>query len=457
MSASCLIAVPACGRSRSCPQSGRSPDGVSDVRYKISHMPDADPAIAALAELIDTLRALPQGVDDAVRIDRISLLEQLKAAAAAAQARETAAFSASQRAAHRAAGVPEDRVGRGVAAQVGLARRISPNQAARYVGWSTILVTELPNTYLALSEGRVSERRAETVAKETIWLSREHRLTVDADLGPRLADLGDRRVEAETRKLGYRLDPEGFVARRAHAEHERRVWLRPAPEAMVYLTALLPVAQGVACHAALTRAADTSTAVGDERGRGQLMADTLVERVTGQAAARDVPVGVNLIVTEHTLLEGGNEPADVDGYGPIPADTARELVTGPSDSTQMWLRRLWADPERGQLIAMESSQRYFPAGQRMFIRFRDQYCRSPYCGAPIRHADHIRTVEEGGPTTLDNGRGSCEACNHAKQAPGWRTRVVENDDGVHEVETITPTGHRYRSRAPDPPRAVRVA
>src|SRR5436305_12877447 len=124
-------------------------------------MSDGDPATSTLAGLIDTLRALPQGVEDAVRIDRIRALEQLKAAAAAAQALETAAFAASQREQQRAAGVPEARVGRGVAAQVGLARRVSPHQASRYLGWATVLVTELPNTFAHLQAGRVSERRAE--------------------------------------------------------------------------------------------------------------------------------------------------------------------------------------------------------------------------------------------------------------------------------------------------------
>jgi hypothetical protein len=412
-------------------------------------MSDADSATAALAGLIDTLRDLPQRVDDVLRIDRIRLLEEVKAAAAAAQAVETAAFAASQRGAQRAAGVPEERVGRGVAAQVGLARRVSPHQAARYLGWATVLVTELPHTFAQLAAGRVSERRAETVARETIWLSREHRLTVDAELGPQLESLGDKRVEAEARRIGYRLDPHGFVARRARAENERRVWLRPAPEAMVHLTALLPVAQGVACYAALTRAADTTFS--DQRGRGQIMADTLVERLTGQTAAPDVPISINLIITDQALLDGGNEPAIIDGHGPIPAQLARELVTTPSDDTAIWLRRLYTNPESGQLIAMESKQRYFPPGQRHFIRLRDQYCRTPYCGAPIRHTDHIQPAAEDGPTTVANGQGYCEACNHTKQAPSWKTTVIANDHRIHQVETITPTRHHHRSRAPDPP------
>ncbi len=66
----------------------------------------------------------------------IDRLPGIKAAAAAAQARVVAAFAASQRAGQRAAGVPVDRAGRGVAAQVGLARRQSPASSARYTGWA---------------------------------------------------------------------------------------------------------------------------------------------------------------------------------------------------------------------------------------------------------------------------------------------------------------------------------
>jgi hypothetical protein len=260
-------------------------------------------------------------------------------------------------------------------------------------------------------------------------------------------------VEAEAKKLAYRLDPAGFVARRARAEAERRVWLRPAPDQMVHLISLLPVAQGVAAYGALIQHADTVVVSGQRgtRGRGQIMADTLVERLTGQAQAADVPVAVNVLVPVDSLLAGGSEPAHLDGYGPVPAQTARDLIADPSDATPMWIRRLFTAPEAGELVAMESRQRFFTAGQRRFIGFRDQFCRTPYCGAPIRHTDHIHPAGRDGPTTVRNGQGYCQACNHAKQAPGWRTTVIDNDDSVHEVETITPTAHRYRSRAPDPP------
>ncbi len=78
------------------------------------------------------------------------------------------------------------------------------------------------------------------------------------------------------------------MKRARKATSERHVSIRPAPDTMAYVTALLPVTQGVALYAALTRHATSAKAAGDERGKGQIMADTLVERATGQATASDV-------------------------------------------------------------------------------------------------------------------------------------------------------------------------
>jgi hypothetical protein len=297
------------------------------------------------------------------------------------------------------------------------------------------------------------------VARETAWLSRPDRAAVDRELAPDLARLGDRKVEAEAKRIGYRLDPHGYVQRLRAAEADRRVGIRPAPDAMVRLTALLPVAAGVASYAALVREADRLIGIGDARGRGQLMADTLVQRVTGQAVAADVPVEINLIMTDQTMLGAGpgrDEPADIAGYGPIPAPLARDLASA-GGTVPRWIRRLYTSPTTRQLVALESRRRLFTPAQRRFLRLRDQTCRTPWCNAPIRHADHVTAHGTGGRTTTSNGQGLCAACNHAKQAPGWSAHVT---DRIGTITTRTPTGHTYQSRAPDlpgraPPRAHR--
>ncbi|MEB7448875.1 HNH endonuclease, partial [Arthrobacter koreensis] len=281
--------------------------------------------------------------------------------------------------------------------------------------------------------------------------------------------------------------------------------------------------------AALSRAADSLRASGDARSRGQIMADTLVERVTGQAAADRVPVEVQLVITGRTLFTdrhgetvpggdaspgrtrepvapvapGRDAPAYFPGYGIVPGAWARDLIRSalglgnnqqpppaagrqesppgagdgagagagapaspPPDEqrTRVTLRRLYLDPVSGELTAMESKARAFPAGLARMIRTRDQTCRTPWCDAPIRHIDHIEPHAEGGRTSYTNGQGLCEACNQAKEAPGWsavtvRTTAPDSPARIEAVETeaarpatVGPAGSRPATPKPTGPR-----
>ncbi|MEO5744510.1 MAG: HNH endonuclease, partial [Terracoccus sp.] len=227
--------------------------------------------------------------------------------------------------------------------------------------------------------------------------------------------MGDRQLVGHVKAIAYRLDPESVLNRARTAEGDRRVSVRPAPDTMAYLTALLPVAQAVAAYAALTAAADTARAGGDERGKGQVMADTLVERLTGQATAQDVDVEVQVVITDEALFGGDETPGQVPGYGTVPAGWVRDLLTphdhtegadagaatahkedtnqaGPGDSgaasaadggtstaaarfattarsatgvdgaglrehARVWIRRLYTHPTTGTLVAMDSTRR----------------------------------------------------------------------------------------------------
>lgn len=404
---------------------------------------------------MDALVGVDRDTTDAERIDLIRGLERLKAGAAAAQAVLTADFDASQRRAQADAGVPARRQGEGIAAQVALARRESPVRGARDVKLANALVHDLTGLLAGMKSGRISEWRATLVDRETSHLTRADRVTVDATLTAdldALEGMGDRALAAEARRLAYLLDPEGILRRQRKAESERRVTIRPAPDTMTYVTALLPVAQGVAVYAALTRDADNARAFGDDRTRGQVMADSLVQRVTGQRLASDVPVHVNLVMTDRSLLAGDDEPAHLDGYGPVPAAWSRALVAHAAEGVGAWLRRLYTAPATGALVAMDSRQRQAPQGLATFIRARDVRCRTPWCDAPIRHVDHTVPIAAGGETSEPNLGGRCEACNYAKEAVGWRARPRAGPR--HTIEVRTPTGHTYRSTAPPPPGSI---
>jgi hypothetical protein len=414
--------------------------------------PQDDPPLSAatIGAWRTALTTLPRPTDDATRWDVLRGLEELKAAAAATQAWVTVDFESSQRAEQEAAGSDVRDLGRGIAAQIGAARRESPARGARHLGLARALVHELPHTLDALATGATSEWRATLVARETACLSREDRSAADEELAQRpggLAELGDRAVETETRAIAYRLDPVSFTRRAAKGESERRVSLRPAPDTMSLLSGLLPVRQGVAVLAALTRHAGSLMSSGDPRTRGQIMADTLVERLTGQATADAVPVEVQLVVTDATLTGNGSPEADpqtparVPGFGPVPAPLARSWVR--ASGGPVWLRRLYAAPATGALVAMDSRRRLFTGQLRRFVVTRDEVCRTPWCDAPIRHVDHVRRAADGGATSADNAQGLCAACNLAREAPGWRASTVDD-----AVVTRLPTGHEVSSRPP---------
>jgi hypothetical protein len=344
----------------------------------------------------------------------------------------------------------------------------------------------MPHTLAALASGTLSEWRATVLARESACLSRADRILFDKEIAgdpAALTGLGTKALTARAKFIALRLDTASVVARARRAESERCVTIRPAPDTMTYLTALLPVAQGVAAYAALTRAADSARATGDPRTRGQVMADELIARIVAGAAGTPpsatlaaasartsggapgnssaitpdnslavVPesrptarLEVQLVMTDRTLLAGDDEPAHVPGYGAVPGAWARDLVLdaldsgkcdvaepdragrdpaatgrGPLACAQVWVRRLFTAPTTGQLVAMDSRARLAPRGLADLIRARDAgACRTPYCDAPIRHIDHVVPNTDGGPTSADNLQGLCEGCNYAKQAPGW--------------------------------------
>ncbi len=188
---------------------------------------------------------------------------------------------------------------------------------------------------------------------------------------------------------------------------------------------------------------------------GKRTADSVVEPASAASGVETPTTGgstpggviVNLVITDTQLFGAGSGTSDasegaahLDRYGPIDTDLARQLV---KDSDRVWLRRLYADPDSGQLVAMDSRQRCFPDGLKTLIRLRDQVCRTPWCGAPIRHTDHITDYAHAGATAYFNGQGLCQACNLAKQDNWWAR------PGPHgSIEITTTTGHTYRSHPP---------
>ncbi len=264
-----------------------------------------------------------------------------------------------------------------------------------------------------------------------------------------LESMAPKQAQASAKRRAYQADPAGWVRRGRTARADRRVTLRPAPDTMSVLSALLPVEQGVACSVAFRRTADTLRSQGDGRSRDQIMADTLVERLTGQTRATDVNVEVEIVIPVDLLVDPDDPvPAEVPGFGPLPSGLIDDLLAA-SEGRKHW-RRVFTAPGSGgaTVVNADPTARRFTGTLARVLRLRDQHCREPYWTAPIRHLDHILAHRDGGPTTLANGRGVCERHNYVREMPGWNVVAVHPDDPGSPHLISTPTGHQYPSTAP---------
>jgi hypothetical protein len=193
----------------------------------VVHEPAADLCVDPQTEwLEDVLGCLAKGVaacgsrgnagdvPDAVRIDRIARLEKIKAAAAALQAAESVRFGQSQAEAQLAADVHPDRIGRGIADQLGLACKVSGFEAARRLRIARALWFDLPETYRLMVVGDISEYVASLVVTETRHLDANTRRDVDAKITVAgISRMGPRSAAACARRYAYEADPHGYVQR----------------------------------------------------------------------------------------------------------------------------------------------------------------------------------------------------------------------------------------------------
>ncbi|HEU5008417.1 MAG TPA: DUF222 domain-containing protein [Jatrophihabitantaceae bacterium] len=145
---------------------------------------------------------------------------------------------------------------------------------------------------------------------------------------------------------------------------------------------------------------------------------------------------IQVSVALSTLLGMDEQPAEIDGYGPIPADLARRLAADPSGT---W-RRLVTD-ELGHLIDYGRTTYEPLADLAQFVIARDRTCRAPGCERPAAKSDlhHVHWWSRGGNTNSANIVAACERIHYGVHEGGWT--LVREQDGT--TTWTSPTGHSY--------------
>src|SRR5581483_5837645 len=151
----------------------------------------------------------------------------------------------------------------------------------------------------------------------------------------------------------------------------------------------------------------------------------------------------DIVIDLPTALGLSDNPGEVAGYGPISAETAREIA---KDAT---LRRLVTDPIDGRCIDLGRSS-YRPSEMlRRFVNARDRVCTFPGCRRPAidSECDHRKDWSRCGRTDGDNLHSLCKLHHSFKTKKLWRVAV---DRDGYEVWT-SPFGFVYHRRDDDYP------
>ncbi|WP_229051660.1 HNH endonuclease signature motif containing protein [Aeromicrobium sp. Leaf350] len=310
-----------------------------------------------------------------------------------------------------------------VAAEAAMARGQSPS-AGRSLLEVAMTLRPMPNLRQAFGDGAVSEPVVRAVVRVVRDLDPDTITAIDTHLAGRLDGLTAPQAGDLVRELVVTHDVEAAAQREQAARADQFVSYWPSPDGVGTLIVRGPAEQLVGIKQALQAHADRLRARGDDRRRGQIMVNTLFERVTGVETVAGPDVDLSIVLPVEALAGAA---AAEDHVG----------TTG---------RQRQGEPKARQAPGRSPAPaRHEPVRRRRRSRAPHQ-CRQPGCGCGIRDIDHIRPHRNGGPTTQTNGQGLCRLSNLVKELPGWH--VEPGDSG--EVTWTTPTGHRYTS---PPPRA----
>ena len=316
------------------------------------------------------------------------------------------------------------------------------------------LVHHFPTTLRSLSEGSISRQHVRLLLHEAWSLPLERRGEFERLALPLAQDLAPTRFRREARKLRERMHTESMAERLRLERAERKVTVEPGRDGMSWLTLYLPTDQVAAISARLDFMGRRTASDDDPRTRAQREADIASDLLQHGTVDRDVATSsaaagsvgsvrptIFVTVPVLTLLGRSDEPASLEGFGPIDPDTARELA---GDAASFF--RILTHPETGTWMSYGRDAYKVPADLQRFIRLRDGVCRFPGCThrAITGENDHTVDWQDGGHTSVENLASLCKKHHRLKHNSDWR--VAQLADGI--IEWTSPAGRTHRT-SPD--------
>lgn len=331
---------------------------------------------------------------------------------------------------------------RSAAADIGARIALSDHQVRSRAHRAAVLSARMPRLWDACLRGDVSEQNGSIAVDLAASLPHDHPdawQALDEALHDIATPLAPGRFRVRARVARERVHPRSLTDRHADAARGRRVDVDPALDDMAYIVALVPATDAYAIDNNLDQtAADLAASPDETRTRQQLRADALVDMLTRapDGAPGKITAVVHLTIPALTLLGRSDDDATLDGYGPIPIDTAKELA-GTATS---WIRVL-THPVTGTVLDVDRRAYRVPADLRRWLGVTYLTCVFPGCTRPARECDmdHLRRWADGGTTSATNLDPGCPPHHPVKDETLWR---LERDPATGALSWTSPTGYK---------------
>lgn len=332
---------------------------------------------------------------------------------------------------------------RAAAADLAVRLNLAESTVRSHAHVASTLRQRLPELWAWFTEGEVSTQNAREASMIAGELPQELWATFDEQIVDAAKTLAPARFRSRARSIREKLHAETLTERHEAAHTHRGVWIEPDRDGMGWMHAHLSSENLSKISAHLDRLAFDLFVVADEqRTMAQLRADVLSDLLTGAHTRSKVGVTVALSIPVLTMLGHSDEPAVLEGVGPIDIDTARRLCADAPSIT-----RLLTDPSTGTVLHMDPKQYRPSAALKRWLAIQQVTCDFPGCGrrAATCDLDHTTAWAEGGHTSAGNLNHRCRKHHTMKHQTKWR---VERPPGAVHARWTSPTGF---SREADPP------
>jgi hypothetical protein len=404
-------------------------------------------------------------------LDGLTEVTRMEARTAALKVRLTETFVEATRALASPAASPREQsaMEMGLVAELACVLTVSERTAGAFLHESRQLSTVLPLTLGALQAGTISWQHARILVDETTGVHAAAAAALEAHFldpaapnparGCPAGNMPASRFRHKARIWRERHHEESIEKRHAKSVLDRRVDYTPDKDGMAWLSAYLPAGQAAAIWNRTTAVARGLQGPDEPRTLTQIRADVYATALLGSGNGRSIgdcgeagnpgqaPIPraeVLVTVPVFSLLGATDEPAMLDGYGPIPASMARNLVANGADS----FYRVLTDARDGAPLEIGRTSYRLTKAMRNWLRMRDGKCPFPGCGnhSLDNEADHLLAWHKGGTTGISNLGMPCPKHHRLRHTSTWRPKEASKNESPG---WISPTGRHFKSEHQD--------